>query len=127
MHRSIPAISFFSMTRAEVVEMGIPTHKQWMQDTAAGFTSPRSAKLKAVDDAILQYEKTKNQKDIWRIKNAFEDWKRYKGLTWDKGVRNGKGAATRLNGDLDQLADYRTYQSTHFSMQELMALQHVAK
>jgi hypothetical protein len=42
-------------------------------------------------------------------------------------VRNGKGTVSRLNGDLDQVADYRTFQITHFSMQELMALQHVAK
>ena len=106
--------------------MGIPTHKQWMQDTAAGFTSPRSPRLKALDDAIMQYDKTKNPKDVWKIKNAFEDWKRYKGLTWDKGVRNNKGAVTQLSTDLDKL-DYRTYQITHFSMPELMALQHVAK
>jgi len=106
--------------------MGIPTHKQWMQDTAAGFTSPRSPRLKALDDAIMQYDKTKNPKDVWKIKNAFEDWKRYKGLTWDKGVRNNKGAVTQLSTDLDKL-DYRTYQITHFSIPELMALQHVAK
>ena len=43
--------------------MGIPTHKQWMQDTAAGFTSPRSPRLKALDDAIMQYDKTKNPKE----------------------------------------------------------------
>ena len=72
--------------------MGIPTHKQWMQDTAAGFTSPRSPRLKALDDAIMQYDKTKNPKDVWKIKNAFEDWKRYKGLTWDKGVRRSRQA-----------------------------------
>ena len=77
--------------------MSIPAHQQWMKGTAGGIASPRSAKLKLVDEAILQYEKTKNPKDIWRIKNAFEDWKRYKGLAWDKSSRNRTGALTRLN------------------------------
>ena len=107
--------------------MAIPSHWQWMQDTAGGFTKPRSAKLKVVDEAILQYERTKNSNDIWRIRNAFEDWKRSEGPTWDKSLRNRTGAVTRLNVELDKSADYRTYQITHFTMQELMALQFVAK
>jgi hypothetical protein len=107
--------------------MSIPTHQQWMLETAGGFTKPRSARLKAIDQAILQYNLSKNPKDIWRIKNAFEDWKREKGAQWDKSLRNRSGAISRLNADLMKAADYRTYQITHFSIQELMALQAVAK
>ena len=73
--------------------MSIPTYRQWIQDTGANILSPRSPKLKAVDEAIQQYEKTKNEKDLWRIKNALEDWKRYKGIAWDKSARNRTGAS----------------------------------
>lgn len=107
--------------------MSIPSYQQWMQDTGANILSPRSSKLKAVDAAIQQFGTTKNEKDLWRIKNAFEDWKRYKGTGWDKSLRNRNGAITKLNAELDRVADYRTYQITHFTMAELMALSVVAK
>ena len=107
--------------------MSIPTYRQWIQDTGANILSPRSPKLKAVDEAIQQYEKTKNEKDLWRIKNALEDWKRYKGIAWDKSARNRTGAITQLNAELNKVADYRTYQITHFTIPELVALSVVAK
>jgi hypothetical protein len=107
--------------------MSIPTHHQWMQDTSAGVLTRRSAKLKAVDDAIFQYGKTRSDKDLWRIKNVFEEWKRYKGPSWQASERNRAGAVRRLDDELNSLADYRTYQSTHFSMGELVALSVVAK
>ncbi len=107
--------------------MSIPSYAQWIQDTSANILTPRSSKLKAVDEAIQQYEKTKNQKDIWRIKNAFEDWKREQGAGWQTSVRNRTQAVTKLNTVLDKVADYRTYQITHFTMAELVALSVVAK
>jgi hypothetical protein len=107
--------------------MNIPSHQQWIQDTSAGVMSPRSAKLKALDDAILQYERTKSEKDLWRIKNALEDWKRYKGAAWQASERNRRGTVKRLDEELNRVADYRTYQITHFTMTELMALSVVAK
>lgn len=107
--------------------MAIPTYAQWIQETSLSVLKPRSSQLKAVDEAIQQYEKTRSDKDLWRIKNSFEDWKRYKGMTWERSERNGRRAITMLNFELQKIADYRTYQITHFSMEELMALAHVAK
>ena len=85
---------------------------------------PRSSQLKAVDDAIQQYERVKNDNTLFRIKNAFEDWKRSKGAAWKSSDRNKGGAITRLDQELAKVADYRTYQLTgnRFSMQELQAL-----
>lgn len=107
--------------------MVIPGYAQWIKDTSANILTPRSSKLKAVDDAIQQYEKTKAEKDLWRVKNAFEDWKRDHGSNWETSVRNRTQAATKLNTALSKLADYRTYQITHFTMPELLALSTVAK
>jgi hypothetical protein len=107
--------------------MGIPTYTQWLQDTSLNVLKPRSSQLKAVDEAIQEYEKARNEKNLWRIKNAFEDWKRYKGMTWERSERNTRRAITVLNFELQKVADSRTYQITHFSMEELIALSHVAK
>jgi hypothetical protein len=107
--------------------MSIPSYRQWLQDTGLNILSPRSQKLKAVDEALQQYERTRNERDLWRIKNALEDWKRYKGMAWDKSERNRNGAITKLNAELNKVADYRTYQVTHFTIPELMALSVVAK
>lgn len=58
--------------------MSIPGYGQWIKDTSANVLTPRSSRLKAVDDAIQQYEKTKSEKDLWRIlenlhKHGFEE------------------------------------------------------
>jgi hypothetical protein len=47
-----------------------------MDGTTLGITKPRSAQLKAVDQALLEYDKLKSYKNLWRLKIAFEDWKR---------------------------------------------------
>jgi hypothetical protein len=106
--------------------MSIPTYKQWTQDTTLNMLKPRSSQLKAVDTAIQQYETMKTPDNLFRIKNAFEDWKRSKGAQWERSERNGKRALTSLNSELNRVADYRTYQITHFSMEELKALAFVA-
>ncbi|HTW59891.1 MAG TPA: hypothetical protein VMD99_17315 [Terriglobales bacterium] len=105
----------------------IPTYKQWVQDTSLNVLKPRSSQLKAVDTAIQQYETMKTQDNLFRIKNAFEDWKRFKGPQWERSERNGKRALTLLNTELNRVADYRTYQITHFSLEELSALAFVAR
>lgn len=107
--------------------MSIPSYAQWIQDTSANIVTPRSPKLKALDGAIQQYEKTRNEKDLWRVKNSFDDWKRDQGSGWEASVRNRNRAVTKLNAELDKAADYRTYQITHFTIPELMALSVVAK
>lgn len=104
----------------------IPTLKQWQLDTEVALKQ-RSAALKAVDAAIAQYERTKDEKDLWRIRNTFEDWKRSEGPRWQFGDRNRKQAFTKLDGELAKVTDARTYQITHMTMKELMALAHVAR
>jgi hypothetical protein len=109
------------------ITLSIPGYAQWIKDTEANVFSPRSSRLKAVDEAIQQYEKTKNEKDLWRIKNAFEDWKRDQGAGWENSVRNRVKAVTKLNASLNTVADYRTYQITHFTIPELVGLSVIAK
>jgi hypothetical protein len=97
-----------------------------MNDTKLGVIRPRSSPLKAVDDAIQQYERLKNENNLFKIKNAFEDWKRSKGPGWKGSDRNKGGAITRLDEELAK-ADYRTHQLTggRFTMQELQALAYI--
>ena len=102
--------------------MNIPTYEQWKRDTTLGITKPRSKVLQALDAAIEKYNKAKIQDNLWAIKNAFEDWKRSKGPTWDRSERNKNNVITKLAFQLDQL-DYRTYQITHMSIEELRALE----
>jgi hypothetical protein len=104
----------------------IPTLKQWQQDTEVALR-PRSATLKAVDAAIAQYERSKNEKDLWRIRNTFEDWKRSEGSRWQLSDRNRKQALTQMDRELSKVTDARTYQITHMTMKELMALAQVAR
>ncbi|MCU1291226.1 MAG: hypothetical protein JWP08_76 [Bryobacterales bacterium] len=106
--------------------MPIPSYQQWMNETALGITNRRSSTLKAVDAAIQQYDLQKTHQNLFKIKNALEDWKRSKEGAWQSTERNKKLAISRLDEDLSQ-ADYRTYQITRFSMQELIALQYVHK
>jgi len=107
--------------------MSIPSYDKWMIDTNLGITKPRSSRLKAVDEAILKYGTAQNQDNLWRLKNAFEDWKRSKEDGWEKSARNRNFIITNLDLELNNLADYRTYQITHFSMDELISLQYMAK
>ena len=102
--------------------MPIPKHQQWMQSTMLGVMRPRSAQLKAVDDAILQHERAPNAQSLFRIRNAFEDWKRYKGPAWQQSDRNRSGAIVALNVELSKSASYTNYQAQNFSPKELQAL-----
>lgn len=103
--------------------MPIPSYQNWLAETQLGVMKPRSAQLKAVDDAIQQYERTRNDNALFRVKNAFEDWKRFKGAGWKNSERNKGGAITRLDQELAKV-DYRTYQLTgnRFTLRELQAL-----
>lgn len=104
--------------------MNIPTYDQWKLDTSAGITQPRSSLMVAIDEAIIAYNASKKTDNLWAIKHALEAWKSSKGQAWQGSDRNRKGAITRLNFDLDGL-DYRTYQITQMSMEELRALEYV--
>ena len=105
----------------------IPTHNQWLEDTELNVLKPRSSTLRAVDQAIWQYERSRSERDLWRIRNAFEDWKRSERPTWQTSERNRKQAITLLDRELAKTADAPTYQITHMSMPELMALAQVAR
>lgn len=109
--------------------MPIPTLQTWLTETKLGTLKPRSSQLKAVDDAIQQYEQQRTENNLFKIKNAFEDWKRFKGPTWKVSDRNRNGAVTRLDQELAKVADYRTHQLTggRFSMKELEALAFIAR
>jgi hypothetical protein len=109
--------------------MSIPTLQTWLAETKLGTLKPRSSQLKAVDDAIQQYERQRNDTNLFKIKNAFEDWKRSKGVSWKTSDRNRGGAITRLEQELAKVADYRTHQLTggRFTMKELEALAFVAR
>ena len=109
--------------------MPIPSLQNWLNETKLGVTKPRSSQLKAVDDAIQQYERGRNENNLFKIKNALEDWKRSKGPNWKTSERNRGGAVTRLDQELSKVADYRTYQLTanRFTIQELQALAYMAQ
>ena len=104
--------------------MNIPTYEQWKRDTSLGIMKPRSTQMQSLDSAIEKYNKTKNQDNLWAIKNAFEDWKQSKGAAWERSERNRNGAMKKLALELNQL-DARAYQITHMSMAELQALEYV--
>lgn len=109
--------------------MPIPSHQSWLTETKLGAMKPRSSQLKAVDDALQQYERVRNENNLFRIKHAFEDWKRSKGAGWKTSERNRGGAITRLDQELAKVADYRTHQLTggRFTMEELQALAFMGK
>jgi hypothetical protein len=104
--------------------MNIPTFEQWKRDTSLGILKPRSAVLQALDAAIDKYNRGRTPDNLWAIKNAFEDWKRSKGIQWQQSDRNKGGAVTKLAAELEKV-DSRTYQITHMSMAELQALEYV--
>jgi hypothetical protein len=109
--------------------MPLPTHQTWLSDTKLSALKPRSSQLKAVDEALLRYERSRQQTDLFKLKHAFEDWKRFKAAGWEGSERNKGGAISRLDRELAKVADYRTHQLTgnRFTLEELAALAYVAK
>jgi hypothetical protein len=83
--------------------MPIPTSQQWLSDTSMGVFRPRSAQLKAIDEAIKRYEQARTTENLQKIKNALEDWKRSKGPIWMTSERNRSGAVTRLDQELGRI------------------------
>lgn len=69
--------------------MPLPNLQTWLNETKLGVIRPRSSQLKAVDDALQQYERARNDTNLFKIKNAFEDWKR------SKGRHGSRATATR--------------------------------
>ena len=110
--------------------VNIPKHQQWLTDTSLGVLRPRSGPLKAVDDAIREYERAATQPNLFKVKNAFEDWKRSKGPNWRISDRNRAPAfaITRLEDELKLVADGGLYRLTHgWSIEELRALRYMGE
>lgn len=107
--------------------MAIPSMQQWMADTNAGFGKPRSSTLKILDSAIQKYETARTQPNLFAIKNAFEDWKRSKGMgdAWKSSVRNRSRAVTVLDTELSKVADYGAHRAKTFTPEEQAALRFV--
>lgn len=64
----------------------------WLNLTNAGMTAIREAKLKAVDGALEQYQKTKTPEDKERLRSALMAWITEKGPAWKQDVRNRHNA-----------------------------------
>lgn len=81
--------------------MSIPPYRAWLTQTNAGALSVRSAELRAIDDALLAYEKastpygkewTSNEARI-----ALEIWKKATGAKWKSSDRNKGSVIERLD------------------------------
>ncbi|TQV82685.1 hypothetical protein FKG94_08130 [Exilibacterium tricleocarpae] len=72
------------------------SHDQWMKGTKLGLTKPRSAKLKAVDNALQQYDLLRSQKQVRYLRTCFNTWKLSKGVDWEQSARNGKNLVSDL-------------------------------
>jgi hypothetical protein len=100
-----------------------------MTETGLGIMKPRSQALKELDAAIEQYGRARTQPNLFKIRSAFEAWKRFKGANWQGSERNSRQALTTLERELTAAgADMRTYQLTgnRFTMEELRALAYMA-
>ena len=94
----------------------LPKYDQWMKDTYS-LTSPRSDRLKKLDEAI-------KAKDFAAAEKAFGEWcfdQRRQAKNWRNSVRNKKGAMTALSKLFKSGLDKRL-----LSAEELDALMYIA-
>src|SRR5947209_2720670 len=63
------------------------TLQQWLALTNGGVFSVRSTKLKAVDSALGQYERS-NGADKRELEKALMAWVQDKGVNWQSSIRN---------------------------------------
>src|SRR5947207_9339524 len=99
-----------------------------MAETALGIAKPRSSPLKELDAAIESYGRIKTQDNLFKIRNCFEAWKRYKGPGWRTSERNQRQALTNLERELT-MAGAAPFQlgGNRFTPQELQALAFIAQ
>ncbi len=84
--------------------MAITTYAIWMQETKAGPLTPRSTELKAIDQALQQYEtQGRTTKELIHLKKTLEAWIKAKGAAWKTSVRNQKGAVEKLRTEINAL------------------------
>ena len=102
----------------------IPPYRTWMQDTYAIGHSKRTGFLKAVDAAILAYERSPSAATKEAVKTALDRWrfeKSREGKDWKSSVRNRKGAVTALYRALETPAN------RGLSAEELEALRYISR
>lgn len=91
--------------------MSIPGYRAWLSKTDAGAFAVRSSELRAVDEAILAYEKagTPYGKE-WtanELRIALEIWKKATGATWKASDRNKGKAVEQLDAALPASKKHR--------------------
>src|SRR4051812_8622054 len=84
--------------------MPIPSHDTWIKQTKCGVFKPRSKELCAIDNAILDYHRSRSQYGYdWaarELRIRLEAWKKAKGTNWKINDRNKNGMLTKLDQDL---------------------------
>jgi hypothetical protein len=106
----------------------IPTLQHWMAETSLGIAKPRSSPLKELDAAIESYGRIKTPENLFKIRNCFEAWKRYKGANWQISERNRGQALTNLERELTIAgAAANQFGGSRFTPAELQALEFVAR
>lgn len=98
-----------------------PTLWRWKAATTSRL--PRSRQLQNLDAAIHQYEFDKSDDNLWNIKRAFDEWKRYCGRGFTTSVDQLTAMETlgRMLSK-DPRLDARIYQITHFTLDDLKRL-----
>jgi hypothetical protein len=79
-----------------MIMSNIMSHKIWMKETYGGVTARRSSKLKAIDTALLNYEKNSNPVALKAINAVLQIWIASKGNNWKTSVRNKHNAVDTL-------------------------------
>ncbi len=67
---------------------GIPTLKDWKQQTELGITKPRSKLFKLIDDAIEAYNKAPSVEKATQIRIAMMRWMQNESQNWEVDPRN---------------------------------------
>lgn len=81
------------------------TYKSWKERTfVATNISGRSKQLKTVDSYLKTYLENRTPTNYQPLMQAFEAWKKTKGLSWMNSSRNKKGAITDLDSFIKQEA-----------------------
>lgn len=85
------------------------TYQRWLSQTKRNPFTPRSDKLKAIDNALLAYEQAQQQqlgttRALTTLFNALYAWIENKGANWKASVRNSKTDLTG-KGTVELLLD----------------------
>lgn len=81
------------------------SHRDWMKLTDGGMMSMRSNQLKAVDNALLAYERQRSPAARNAVNAALQGWIGSKGAGWKTSVRNKHNAVDSLFRQLTGLGN----------------------